>query len=101
MPEPTDDDPFAAATVAAIVTHMNDDHAEDGLRICRWLGGVPDAVRVTLLGIDPAGARFRAVAADGTATDAVVPWDVVPSTRRQVREEFVRMTRAAEAAAQP
>uniref|UniRef100_UPI002594DDC9 DUF2470 domain-containing protein n=1 Tax=uncultured Gordonia sp. TaxID=198437 RepID=UPI002594DDC9 len=43
---------FSPDVVAAVLAHMNDDHADDSLLICRALGGRPDAVAARMTGFD-------------------------------------------------
>ena len=62
MPSPT---AFPDDVVRAVCAHMDDDHAEDGLLICRVLGGVPHATAVTTTGVDGAGIDFLARTPDG------------------------------------
>jgi hypothetical protein len=54
--------PLDAAAVAAIVAHLNDDHGEDMLTICRTLGGRPDAVAAIVTSVDVDGLTLRAIA---------------------------------------
>jgi hypothetical protein len=91
------DDPFSPATVAAIVRHMNEDHADDSLLICRHLGGQPDAVAARLRTLDPAGATFEVTIGD-EARPVPVAWSGPVTARRQIREELVAMVDRALAA---
>lgn len=96
-PRPAGDDPFSAATVAAIIRHMDADHAEDSLTICRHFGALPDASSARLVALDPSGATFEATVAG--RTEAVhLPWAGAVHERRQVREEIVAMLDRARAA---
>jgi hypothetical protein len=97
-------DPFSAEVVAAIARHMNDDHAEDNVTICRGLGGQPGTVAATMTGMTPDGIVFAATVddgdGDGTAdqVEVIVPWSEPITERAQVRMEVVRMhTEASEA----
>lgn len=83
-------DPFAPATVAAIIRHMDADHAEDSLTICRHLGGLPDASSARVVALDPAGATFEATVA-GRTEQVHIPWAGAVRERRQVRKEIVAM----------
>lgn len=89
--------PFSPEVVAAIARHMNDDHAEDNVTICRGLGGQPDTASATVTGMDPDGMVFEAVV-DGTPTPVVIPWSEPITERAQVRTEVVRMHAEASAA---
>lgn len=97
--------PFSADVVAAIARHMNDDHADDNVTICRGLGGQPATVAATMTGMTPDGIVFAATvdAADGEdQVEVVVPWSGPITERAQVRTEVVRMhTEASEALGLP
>ena len=82
--------PFSEGVIAAITRHMNVDHADDSLLICRSLGGQPDATSATMTGMDPSGIDFAVVVA-GRAVPARVPWSGPITERAQVRAEVVRM----------
>lgn len=56
---------FPPDVVQAVCRHMDDDHAEDALLICRVLGGVPTARSVTTTGVDGAGIDLLAQTDDG------------------------------------
>ena len=92
----TDPSPFSPDVVAAIARHMNDDHAEDNVTICRGLGGQPATASATMTGMTPEGIVFAATIepVDGEAADQVdvlVPWSEPITERAQVRAEVVRM----------
>lgn len=94
--------PFSPEVVAAIARHMNDDHADDNVTICRGLGGQPGTTAATMTGMDERGIAFAATLdgqAGGAATvdvvDVVVPWAEPITERAQVRMEVVRMHREA------
>lgn len=93
--------PFSAEVVAAIARHMNDDHAEDNVTICRGLGGRPDTTAATMTGMTPDGIVFAATVEGDEGTDqveVVVPWSEPITERAQVRLEVVRMHAEASAA---
>lgn len=87
--------PFESHVVAAIVGHMNLDHAAD----CRAIyahraGGVtPPDLEVVLAGYDEAGAWLHPVGDE--AAGIVVPWSAPLRTRADVRDEFIAMVEAA------
>ncbi|GAB3446946.1 hypothetical protein GCM10027570_18630 [Streptomonospora sediminis] len=84
--------PFTADAVAAITAHMNEDHPQETLVICRALGGVPTATAARMTGLDSAGGDYAAVV--GGAEAAVrIPWSAELTERGQVRREVVRMYR--------
>ena len=84
------DSPFSEGVIAAITRHMNVDHADDSLAICRTLGGQPEATSATMTGMDPDGIDFAVVVA-GQTVPARVPWSQPITERAQVRAEVVRM----------
>ena len=67
MPPDADVPTFPAEVVEAIARHMNDDHAEDNVRICRALGGRPDAESAVMTGVDGDGVDFLVDGPDGEA----------------------------------
>ncbi|GAA0951001.1 DUF2470 domain-containing protein [Actinocorallia libanotica] len=89
--------PFGPEAVAAIAAHMNGDHAEDNVLICRALGGV-EAVSAVNTGLDAEAIVFEAVLADGARREVRVPWSEPLKDRVQVRHEVVRMYQEACAA---
>ena len=86
---------FAPDVVAAVLAHMNDDHADDSLLICRVLGGRPDAVAATMTGFDHEAATFDVSVPDGTV-GVRLPWDRPVRDRADVRAAVVAMFRAAQ-----
>lgn len=76
--------------VAAIMKHMNEDHADDSVLICKSLGGEPSTTAAAMTGMDADGADFTAHTAAG-ATAVRVPWSERLTERGQVRVEVVRM----------
>lgn len=90
---------FAPEVVAAICRHMNDDHPDDSLLICRTLGGVSDAVDATAVHVDAAAMRFQASRSDGTSATVEVPFATPAIERKQVRVAVVELYERACAAA--
>ncbi|WP_329110791.1 DUF2470 domain-containing protein [Micromonospora sp. NBC_01699] len=90
----SDTDVFTPDVVAAIGRHMNDDHADDSLLICRTLGGQPDATGARMSGLDADGIEFDA-AVDGITVPVRVPFGHRLTERAEVRREVVRMYREA------
>ena len=76
--------------VAAVRAHMNEDHADDSVLICRSLGGQPTTVAATMTGLDADGADFRAETAAGPV-EVRIPWSGRLTERAQVRAEVARM----------
>ncbi|WP_238009946.1 DUF2470 domain-containing protein [Dactylosporangium sp. AC04546] len=89
--------PFTDDVVAAVRRHMNGDHADDSLLICRSLGGRPDATAAAMTGMDGDGIDFTAVV-DGRDVPVRVPFSRPLTERAEVRPEVVRMYREACAA---
>jgi hypothetical protein len=96
--------PLDAAAVAAIVAHLNADHAEDMLTICRTLGGRPDATAAVVTGVDADGLTLRAIApgpsqgdGDGSGLDGRegtvvrLGWPAPIRMRSDVRIQVVRL----------
>ena len=87
--------PFTQDVVAAIIRHMNEDHADDTLLIVRALGNQPDADSATMTSVDAEGADFV-----GHVNGADVPvrlaWRERLTERQQVRREVVHLYREAE-----
>lgn len=88
---------FSEDVVAAVMRHMNVDHAEDSVVICRSLGGQPDATAARMTGMDEHGIDFGATVA-GSEVPIRIPWSETLSERAQVRVEVVRMYQEACAA---
>lgn len=82
--------PFSPEVVAAIARHMNDDHAEDNVTICRGLGGQPATTAATMTGMGPDGLELEAVV-EGRPVPVTIPWSAPITERAQVRSEVVRM----------
>lgn len=84
--------------IAAVLRHMNDDHAADNLLIARAfaaheergsLGDIPDSAVMT--GFDGDAGVWRVVRG-GAESDLCVPWPGGPiSERRAVRREIVAL----------
>jgi hypothetical protein len=85
---------FDDAAVAAVVKHMNTEHADDPLLICRTLGRQPSARIARMVGFNETRALFSA-RIDGGDVDVWVPWSGPITERDQVRGEIVAMYRAA------
>ena len=89
--------PFAPEVVTAVTAHMNGDHPEDTLLICRALGGHPDATAARMTGLDGEAGEY-AVTAGGVEHTVRIPWAQPLTERAQIRHEVVRMYREACAA---
>ena len=86
--------PFSPEVVTAVTDHMNGDHPEDTLVICRALGGQPDATAARMTGLDGEGGDY-AVTVDGTERSVRIPWGDPLTERAQIRLEVVRMYKEA------
>ncbi|SFK31532.1 Protein of unknown function [Streptosporangium canum] len=89
--------PFTPEVVNAIKRHMNDDHGDDALLICKGLGGQPEATGATTTGVDAEAIEFAAVVG-GQDVVVRVPWGTTLTERAQVRTEVVRLYQEACAA---
>jgi hypothetical protein len=87
---PDSADLFGPAVTAAVLRHMNDDHAADALLICRALGGRPAATAAAMSGMDAAGIVFTAQEPAGPV-EVRIPWSGPVTERPQIRAEVVRM----------
>lgn len=85
---------FPAEVIAAVKRHMNEDHAEDSLLICRGLGGQPDASSASMSGMDAEGIEFLAEVG-GAPVSVRLPWSGPITERQQIRTEVVLMYRKA------
>ncbi len=70
--------------VAAVAHHMNTDHAEDNVVICRGLGGVEDAETAEFVGMTTTAAHFRVTTPGGTR-QVEVPFAEAVTERPEVR----------------
>ena len=86
---------FSPDVVTAVLAHMNDDHADDSLLICRVLGGRPDAVAARMTGFDHEAATFDVTVPEG-AVGLRLAWDRPVRDRADVRTAVVAMFRAAQ-----
>jgi hypothetical protein len=81
---------FPVDVVAAVLRHMNTDHADDCVLICRALGGQPATSRAVMSDVDG-----EAVCFDATVDDIAIPVRVPfrqPITQRpQIRAEVTWM----------
>lgn len=78
---------FSPDVVAAVLAHMNGDHLDDNLLICRAFGSA-DAADATMTDLDENGARFG-YTVNGESAEVSVPWTEQISERAQIRREVV------------
>lgn len=81
---------FSPDVVAAICRHMNEDHPDDALLICRTLGGQPDAARVRTVGVDGEALHLQAEVA-GRPVGVSVPFAAPVRERAQVRQAVTQL----------
>lgn len=81
---------------ARIVTHMNDDHADALVRICRVFGKRPDAATATMTAVDRRGfAVLVADAPDGEPSTVRIRFPRRVDTADEVRAAMVDLVREA------
>lgn len=89
---------FGHDVVAAVCRHMNDDHRDDALLICRTLGGQPGATEASAVHVDGVSIHFTATV-DGTPAPVRVPFAEPVTERPQIRSAVVEVYERACAAA--
>lgn len=82
---------FAPEEEAAVLRHMNGDHAADSLLMVQALGGQPSATEATANGVDKGGIDFSVTVDAGRAIPVRIPWAKELSSRGEVRGEVVRL----------
>lgn len=86
--------------VDAVVAHMNGDHADDNVVICRGVGGRADVESATMTGLDEHSIEFLADTPNGPTT-VRIPFDEPLRDRPQIREAVARMFRRSEELLRP
>ncbi|MFB7249631.1 DUF2470 domain-containing protein [Microbacterium sp. NPDC056234] len=89
---------FDADVVAAVLRHMNGDHADDNLLIARAFAAASGSpiVDSVMTGFDGGAGTWRLTHADATAEELRVPWPGgAISERAAVRREIVALYDAA------
>lgn len=81
---------------AAVLHHMNDDHQDDNLLITRAFGGAGatkvDVAAAEMTGFDGDGGDWTITCADGTVSEARIPWPIGSiSERIEVRQQIVQL----------
>lgn len=89
---------FPPDVVAAVCRHMDDDHRDDALLICRTLGGQPSATAVSTVDVDTEAVHFS-VQVDGEQVPVRVPFAAPVTERAELRHAVVELHRRAVAAA--
>ena len=77
--------------VAAVMAHMNGDHADDCVVIAKVLGERPDTTAAEMTGMDADAIELTATGADGGAEILRIPFSDRLTERAQVRAEVARM----------
>ena len=83
--------------IQGVVDHMNDDHRDACLVIVQQLGGRPDAIDATMLGMDEHSAVFSSLDTDGQVEQVRVDFDKQITRDSQVRGHLVALTKKARA----
>ena len=86
--------PFSPEVVNAVTRHMNDDHPEDTLLICRALGDAPDATAARMTGMDGQAGEYTVTVGSGERA-VRIPWSKPLTERPQIRAEVVDLYRRA------
>lgn len=86
--------PFTDDVVDAVCRHMNEDHADDTLLICRALGQRADASAARVVGVDADGLDLVARTPSGEV-GVRIPFAARLGAREQIRAEVVRLYREA------
>lgn len=83
---------FEAAVVEAVLGHMNGDHQDDNLLICRAFAAEPDAITAAeMIGFDGDAGVWR-IFRDADEEELPVAWPGGPiSERSEVRREVVAL----------
>jgi putative heme iron utilization protein len=76
--------------VSAIRSHMNNDHADDNVTICRGVGGHAEVTAATVAGLDLDAVEFEAHGPAGRFTIRI-PFSAPLTERADVRAELARM----------
>lgn len=82
--------PFDTEAIAAVCSHMNEEHADDTLVICRGAGGRPAATAARMVTLDGDGADFT-VTVDDREETIRIPWARWLTERAEIRPEVVRL----------
>lgn len=90
MAEPARPDWLTDEVVAAVTAHMNGDHAEDNVVICRVAGGRDDTTSAELVDLDGEAVVFRTGGPTGERL-LRIPFSAPLADRAQIRAEVARM----------
>jgi hypothetical protein len=87
---------FPPDVVAAVLRHMNTDHAQDCVLICQAMGGQPDTTHAVMSHVDGDAAYFDATVGDGVVP-VRIPFRTSITERPQIRTEVAWMYHEARA----
>lgn len=82
---------FSPEEEAAVLHHMNGDHAADSLLMVQALGGQPAATGAIATGVDRGGIDFSVTVGAGEPLTVRIHWAAELSSRAEVRGEVVRL----------
>src|SRR5690606_40245439 len=82
---------LAPEAIAAIVAHMNGDHADDNVVICWGAGGRADVERAELVDLDERSLTFEIETTAGATEALTVPFRSPVTERAQVRIAVVEL----------
>jgi putative heme iron utilization protein len=80
-------------TVAAMIAHMNDDHADAVLGYVQHFAALPQAEAATLVALDPTGMVVHATI-EGAQRIVSIPFDHVLRDAQDARETLITMARS-------
>lgn len=84
---------FPTDVIAAVLAHMNSDHAADNLVIVRAFAA-PSASTAIMTGLDAFGGDWSATV-DGAARQVRIPWTIPVSERADIRRAVTLLYRDA------
>jgi putative heme iron utilization protein len=84
--------PLPEAAVAAIVAHMNDDHADAVLAYVHRFGSRPEAESARLVGVDETGMDIEATTG-GVAHPVRIAFDHALADAADARDTLIAMAR--------
>lgn len=76
--------------VTAVTAHMNDDHTDDNVVICRGVGGHPSVTAATMTGLDLEAIELTGDTPTGSVTIRI-PFSAPIVDRAQIRTEIAQM----------
>ncbi len=89
----TEDAALPPEQIAAMIAHMNDDHADAVLGYVHHYAALPDAQSATLVALDASGMLVHAVI-DGTSQPVAIAFDHTLRDAADARDTLIAMARA-------